>query len=63
MAESLLMGKEEREDMEKKLKMKKEVFDKIEIFVRHSTHYAKMLKFNGNLCACQKNFFRRVITS
>ena len=36
MAESLLMGKEERDEMEKKLKMKKEVFDKIEVFVQGS---------------------------
>ncbi len=47
MAESLLMGKEERDEMEKKLKMKKEVFDKIEVFVRHSVFYDKMLKFTG----------------
>ena len=47
MAESLLMGKEERDEMEKKLKMKKEVFDKIEVFVRHSVFYEKMLKFTG----------------
>lgn len=47
MAESLLMGKEEREEMEKKLKMKKEVFDKIQIFVKHSVYYSKMLKFTA----------------
>lgn len=51
MAESLLMGKEEREEMEKKLKMKKEVFDKIQIFVKHSVYYSKMLKFTGKYCS------------
>jgi len=46
MAESLLEGKEERNDLNK-LKMKKEFFEKVEDFVRKSTFFSKMLKFNG----------------
>ena len=48
MAESLLEGKEERNDLNK-LKMKKEFFEKVEDFVRKSTFFSKMLKFNGEL--------------
>ena len=47
MAESLLEGKEERADLNK-IKMKKEFFDKVEAFVKKSTFFSKMLKFNGN---------------
>ena len=46
MAESLLEGKEERNDLNK-LRMKKEFFEKVEDFVRKSTFFSKMLKFNG----------------
>ena len=46
MAESLLEGKEERADLNK-IKMKKEFFEKVEAFVKKSTFFSKMLKFNG----------------
>ena len=46
MAESLLEGKEERADLNK-IKMKKEFFEKVEAFVKKSTYFSKMLKFNG----------------
>ena len=52
MAESLLNGKEERDELERKLKMKKEVFDQIAVFVKHSVFYGKMLKFSGKLFLC-----------
>ena len=47
MAEALFKGSEERAELEKKLKVKQEVFDKIEKFVKKSVFYSKMLRFNG----------------
>jgi hypothetical protein len=47
MAEALFKGSEERAELEKKLKVKQEVFDKIENFVKKSVFYSKMLRFNG----------------
>ena len=47
MAESLLEGKEERNDLNK-LKMKNEFFKNVEEFVKKSTFFKKMLAFNGS---------------
>ena len=57
MAESLLEGKEERADLNK-IKMKKEFFEKVEAFVKKSTFFSKMLKFNGKE-ASYSEFFKK----
>ena len=53
MAESLLEGKDERAELNK-LKLKRDFFEKVEDFVKKSTFFAKMLKFNGN-CITRPN--------
>ena len=50
MAESLLEGKEERHELNK-LKLKREFFEHVEDFVKKSTFFPKMLKFNGKTFA------------
>ena len=49
MAESLLEGKEERHELNK-LKLKRDFFEHVEDFVKKSTFFPKMLKFNGKQC-------------
>ena len=56
MAESLLEGKEERADLNK-IKMKKEFFEKVEAFVKKSTFFSKMLKFNGKASSTKNSWF------
>ena len=57
MAEALFKGTEERAELEKKLKVKQEVFDKIENFVKKSVFYTKMLRFNGKARYFSAHFF------
>lgn len=57
MAEALFKGTEERAELEKKLKVKQEVFDKIENFVKKSVFYTKMLRFNGKARYFPHTFF------
>ena len=61
MAESLLEGKEERHELNK-LKLKRDFFEHVEDFVKKSTFFPKMLKFNGKLHALMASIITCMMT-